>query len=82
MRTIVYLAEDGWRWYSLATNGKVVSESGEAYDDKSYAITAAKNYGPQNAVIFTTTDPGARALLGIKLAKKINPNAELVIDES
>ena len=24
-----------------------------AYQDKSYAITAAKNYGPQNAVIFT-----------------------------
>jgi uncharacterized protein YegP (UPF0339 family) len=53
MRTIVYLAEDGWRWHSLATNGKVVSESGEAYDDKSYAIEAAKSYGPKNAVIFT-----------------------------
>jgi uncharacterized protein YegP (UPF0339 family) len=53
MSTIVYLAEDGWRWHSLAGNGKVVSESGEAYEDKSYAITAAKNYGPKNAVIFT-----------------------------
>jgi hypothetical protein len=34
-----------------------VSESGEAYEDKSYAITAAKNYGPKNAVIFTDEPP-------------------------
>jgi uncharacterized protein YegP (UPF0339 family) len=57
MRTIAYIAEDGWRWHSLAGNGKVVSESGEAYEDKSYAITAAKNYGPKNAVIFTDEPP-------------------------
>jgi hypothetical protein len=34
-------------------NGEIVSESGEAYEDKSYAIQAAKKFGPTNAVIIT-----------------------------
>ena len=34
-------------------NGEIVSESGEGYEDKSYAIAAARKFGPRDAVIFT-----------------------------
>jgi uncharacterized protein YegP (UPF0339 family) len=53
MTVTVYLAKDGWRWRAQAGNGEIVGESGEAYEDKSYAITAAKKFGPTNAVIVT-----------------------------
>jgi uncharacterized protein YegP (UPF0339 family) len=53
MRVVIYFAKDGWRWRAQARNGEIVSESGEAYEDKSYAIQSAKEFGPTNAVIFT-----------------------------
>jgi uncharacterized protein YegP (UPF0339 family) len=53
MKTVVYRATDGWRWHALALNGRIVAESGEAYEDKSYAIEAARDYGPRDAVIET-----------------------------
>jgi hypothetical protein len=36
MKITVYQAEDGWRWRARASNGEIVSESGEAYENKSY----------------------------------------------
>ena len=53
MKITVYRAKDGWRWHAKADNGRIVSESGEAYDDKSYAIKAAKTFGPRDSVIVT-----------------------------
>jgi uncharacterized protein YegP (UPF0339 family) len=54
MRVIVYLDEEGlWRWHAKSGNGKIVSESGEGYEDQHYAINAAKKFGPTNAVIIT-----------------------------
>jgi uncharacterized protein YegP (UPF0339 family) len=53
MEIRVYRAIDGWRWRAEAANGEVVSESGEAYENKSWAIQSAKKFGPTNAVIFT-----------------------------
>jgi uncharacterized protein YegP (UPF0339 family) len=53
MTVTVYLAKDGWRWRAQSGNGEIVSESGEAYVEKGYAIEAAKKFGPTNAVIFT-----------------------------
>jgi uncharacterized protein YegP (UPF0339 family) len=53
MHVKVYRADDGWRWHAKSTNGEIVSESGEAYEDKSYAIQAAKKFGPTDAVIET-----------------------------
>jgi hypothetical protein len=32
---------------------RIVAESGEAYEDKSYAIEAARNFGPRDAAIET-----------------------------
>jgi uncharacterized protein YegP (UPF0339 family) len=37
MKVTVYRAQDGWRWRARAANGEIVSESGEAYENKSYA---------------------------------------------
>jgi uncharacterized protein YegP (UPF0339 family) len=52
MRVIVYLDEEGlWRRHAKSGNGKIVSESGEGYEDQHYAINAAKKFGPTNAVI-------------------------------
>ena len=50
MHVKVYQADDGWRWHAKSTNGEIV---GEAYEDKSYAIQAAKKFGPTDAVIET-----------------------------
>jgi uncharacterized protein YegP (UPF0339 family) len=33
---------DGWRWRARAVNGEIVSESGEAHEDKSCAMGAAR----------------------------------------
>ena len=32
-----------------ASNGEIVSESGEAYENKSYAIEAAERFSPREA---------------------------------
>jgi hypothetical protein len=34
MKITVYRAEDGWRWRARAANGEIVSESGEAYENR------------------------------------------------
>ena len=58
MKITVYRAEDGWRWRARAVNGEIVSESGEivsesgeAYENKSYAMEAARRFGPADAEI-------------------------------
>lgn len=38
----VYQAKDGWRWRLTAANGKVVADSGEAYDTEFNAQRAAR----------------------------------------
>jgi hypothetical protein len=35
-----------WRWHRIAANGKKVSESGEAFDTRAYAMTSASTYNP------------------------------------
>jgi uncharacterized protein YegP (UPF0339 family) len=47
MKITVYRAADGWRWRAQADNGEIVSESGEAYENKAYAIEAAERFGPR-----------------------------------
>lgn len=41
----VYEAKDGWRWRLIATNGKIVADSGEAFakrpTDKTLALLGA-----------------------------------------
>jgi uncharacterized protein YegP (UPF0339 family) len=49
MKITVYRAADGWRWRARADNGEIVSESAEAYKNKSYAIEAAERFGPREA---------------------------------
>ena len=51
MKITVYRAQDGWRWRARAVNGEIVSESGEAYENKSYALEAARRFGPADAEI-------------------------------
>jgi uncharacterized protein YegP (UPF0339 family) len=51
MKITVYQAEDGWRWRARASNGEIVSESGEAYENKSYALEAVRRFGPADAEI-------------------------------
>jgi uncharacterized protein YegP (UPF0339 family) len=51
MKMVVYRAQDGWRWRAEAANGEIVSESGEAYENKSYAMEAARRFGPADAEI-------------------------------
>jgi RNA polymerase sigma factor FliA len=54
MTVTVYRDEEGlWRWHARAGNGEIVSESGEGFEDKSWAIQSAKKFGPTNAVIIT-----------------------------
>jgi uncharacterized protein YegP (UPF0339 family) len=48
MKVTVYRAKDGWRWHAKSSNGEIVSESGEAYENKSYAIEAARQFGPDD----------------------------------
>jgi uncharacterized protein YegP (UPF0339 family) len=49
MKITVYRAEDGWRWRARAANGEIVSESGEAYENKAYVVEAARRFGPGDA---------------------------------
>jgi uncharacterized protein YegP (UPF0339 family) len=51
LKITVYRAIDGWRWRAEAANGEIVSESGEAYENKSYAMEAARRFGPADAEI-------------------------------
>jgi uncharacterized protein YegP (UPF0339 family) len=37
----VYRARDGWRWRYVAANGKVMADSGEAYDGRKHAVHGA-----------------------------------------
>ncbi len=32
MKVEIYKAKDGWRWRAKAANGKIVADSGEAYE--------------------------------------------------
>lgn len=43
----VYEARDGFRWRSVADNGRIVAESGEAYSRFDDAERAAKAVAPQ-----------------------------------
>lgn len=38
----LYRARDGWRWRRRASNGRVVSDSGEGYVDRRDAIHGMK----------------------------------------
>jgi uncharacterized protein YegP (UPF0339 family) len=51
MKITIYKAEDGYRWRARAANGEIVSESGEAYQHKSYVLEAARRFGPAGAEI-------------------------------
>jgi uncharacterized protein YegP (UPF0339 family) len=51
MKITVYRAEDGWRWRARAVNNEIVSESGEAYENRSYVVEAAERFGPAGAEI-------------------------------
>ncbi len=65
-RTMVYMARDGWRWRTYS-QGRIVAESGEAYDGKAFAIRMAKKYG------------GARRCLGLLACRVevIDPTGKL-----
>jgi hypothetical protein len=51
MKITAYRAQDGWRWQAQTASGEIVSESGEAYEDKVYALEAARRCGPADAEI-------------------------------
>jgi uncharacterized protein YegP (UPF0339 family) len=51
MKITIYRAQDGWRWRARAVNGEIVSESGEAYENKSYARRRRDRVGPADAEI-------------------------------
>jgi uncharacterized protein YegP (UPF0339 family) len=51
MKITVYQAAYGWRWRAKAADREIVSESGEAYENKSYALEAARRFGPGHAEI-------------------------------
>lgn len=35
----VYKAPDGWRWRFVARNGKIIADSGEAYNTRSKCVS-------------------------------------------
>jgi uncharacterized protein YegP (UPF0339 family) len=43
-KIVVYRAKDGWRWHTLATNGQIVSDSGQRYRRRWTAVRAAKRF--------------------------------------
>lgn len=51
-RVEVYKSGDGWRWRRVAANGKVLSESSEAYSDYSYTKNMAGDINPGIPVVF------------------------------
>lgn len=38
----VYKAKDGWRWRLIASNGRIIADSGEAYTRKGSADAAVE----------------------------------------
>jgi hypothetical protein len=42
----IYKAKDGWRWHARDTNGKLVAESGEAYERQGACLSAASQLFP------------------------------------
>ena len=46
----IYRSEDGWRWHRRASNGEIVSESGEGYVDQNHARYMAESRNPGIAV--------------------------------
>jgi uncharacterized protein YegP (UPF0339 family) len=53
----VWKAKDGFRWRArVASNGKSVAESGEAYERKGTAIMSALKYGPAGFTLVDQTD--------------------------
>lgn len=40
-KVAIYRAKDGYRWHRQSENGRIVSESGEAYVDKGHTIHMA-----------------------------------------
>lgn len=40
MRVEIYQAKDGWRWRAVASNGRIMADSGEAYTRKRDAYRA------------------------------------------
>ena len=40
-KVTVYEAKDGWRWHRQSENGEIVSESGEDYENKGWAVHIA-----------------------------------------
>ena len=41
-RFVVYQAADGWRWRLVASNGRIIAESGEAYTRARSALRAVR----------------------------------------
>ena len=39
---VVYAADDGWRWHLMASNGRIVADSGEAYTRRYEAVLAVQ----------------------------------------
>lgn len=39
-------AAGGFRWHRIAANGRVISESGEGYEDMDYCLEMAKELNP------------------------------------
>jgi uncharacterized protein YegP (UPF0339 family) len=51
LKIVVWKAKDGFRWKTIAENGKIVSESGEAYERQTYALEAAERFRPADAEV-------------------------------
>lgn len=44
-KIVVYHSRDnGWRWHTIAHNGKIVADSGESYTLRFSAVRAAKKF--------------------------------------
>lgn len=66
MRFELYEAKDGWRWRLIASNGRIVADSGEAYHSQGNARRALK------AVRKAITDADTIVQQGIKVVKEHN----------
>lgn len=60
-RVEVWPAGDGWRWREWAANGRIVSESGEAYTRKGDAHEAAERENPGAVIEVTEGEPDGRS---------------------
>lgn len=43
LRFALYVAKDGWRWRLIATNGKIVADSGESYKTRTGALKTVRS---------------------------------------